>query len=109
MQALVDTGFQPINFGPMTRAEEIMQNVRMICTTYRGTLPLDRDFGIDPDVVDLPMPRAKVAMEVDIVRQVGKYEPRAKVLQIIWQKDVDAIMDGQAQYQVLIDLPGVDA
>ena len=60
--------------------EEVVQNVRMIITTPKGSVPLDRDFGLDFDVIDRPMPVARALMEVDIVDQVGRYEPRARVL-----------------------------
>ena len=53
---VVDTGQQAINFAPATVADEIEQNVRMIISTPKGTVALDRDFGIDYDLVDQPTP-----------------------------------------------------
>ena len=37
----------PINFAPATIAEEVMQNVRMIISTIKYSVPMDREFGID--------------------------------------------------------------
>ena len=42
----------PINFAPVTIAEEVMQNVRMIISTIKYSVPMDREFGIDGAVVD---------------------------------------------------------
>ena len=39
-----------IAFAPRTPMEEIMQNVRTILTTRRGSIPLDRDFGMFPSL-----------------------------------------------------------
>jgi len=34
---------------------EVMQNVRIILTTRKGTVPLDRDFGISQEFLDSPI------------------------------------------------------
>ena len=105
MAQLVVTGdAQPVVIAPENLAEEVAQNVRMIITTPKGSVPLDRDFGLDFSVVDRPMPMARALMEVDIVSQVGRYEPRAKVIKVDWLQDDAAAMDGRATPQVLIDV-----
>ena len=43
----------PINFAPATIAEEVMQNVRMIISTVKYSVPMDREFGIDGAVIPL--------------------------------------------------------
>lgn len=95
MQLVVDAGPRPIEFAPSTLAAEVAQNVRMIITTPRGSLPLDREFGLDFSVIDQPLPRAKALLARDIVSQVARYEPRARVDQVDWQETVDEAMDGQ--------------
>jgi phage baseplate assembly protein W len=108
-QALIESGPQPIVIAPTGLAEEVAQNVRMILSTPKGSVPLDREFGLDYSVVDRPMPVARALMEVDIVTQVGRYEPRAKVLRVAWLEDTAAAMDGRALPRVIIDIPGVAA
>jgi phage baseplate assembly protein W len=105
MELLVSGEIQPVVIRPAAVVEEITQNVRMILTTPKGSVPLDRDFGLDYDVVDRPMPVARALTEVDIVRQVGKYEPRARVVQIAWQEAETDAMDGRAIPVVKIDAP----
>ena len=69
---------------------EIMQNLRDILTTRKGTQPLDRAFGISFDFIDTPAPLAKANAEQEIFLQVRKYEPRVEIRQILWAVEVMA-------------------
>jgi len=66
---------------------EVIQNVRTIITTPKGTLPLDRGFGISIQFLDSPITTARAKAEQEIFMQVKKYEPRAVIKQIIWAND----------------------
>ncbi len=103
MQMLVDSGFQPIVVGAR-EAEEVIQNVRMILTTPKGSVPLDRDFGLSFTVLDQPTPRARALMEAEIVRLVGKYEPRARVLRVAWAREEAEAMEGRTFPKVTIEV-----
>jgi len=61
---------------------EIIQNVKTIITTWRGSLFLDRMFGIDPAIIDQPENMVLANLVIDITEQIAKYEPRAEVLSI---------------------------
>jgi phage baseplate assembly protein W len=67
---------------------EVMQNVRTILATRRGTVPLDRDFGISFEFLDSPINTTRAKAEQEIFLQLKKYEPRAILKQIIWEIDV---------------------
>lgn len=67
--------------------EQVIQNVRIICTTRKGTVPLDREFGLDFSYLDDPLPAAQAAVQTDIYRQVKKYEPRAYISRITFDND----------------------
>jgi len=67
--------------------QEVMQNVKTIITTPKGTQPLDRDFGISFDFVDRPIPKAQAMAEQSIFMALRKYEPRAILKQITWNAD----------------------
>jgi phage baseplate assembly protein W len=68
--------------------QEVMQNVRMILTTRRGTVPLNRDFGISFEFLDSPINTTRAKAEQEIFLQLKKYEPRAILKQIMWETDV---------------------
>lgn len=81
-----------IDLAPSSVLKEVLQNVRTIVSTKRGTVPLDREFGLDPALVDLPIATAQAKMTADIVATVHKYEPRAFITQTIYH---GSEMDGQ--------------
>ena len=80
MAYLVSANKQPaIDYAPGTVVEEVLQNVRTIITTIKGSIPLDRDFGIDGSVVDMPVNVAKAKLTNEIFRAIRVYEPRAVI------------------------------
>lgn len=80
---------QGISLAPSSVALEVIQNVRMIVTTVRGSVPLYRDFGIDPTIIDAPTQIAEAKLSTDIIRQVRKYEPRAQITNLTFQQTTD--------------------
>ena len=75
-----------IDFAPSTEYEEILQNVKTICTTIKGTVPLDREFGIDGGIVDIPANIAKAQISAKIIEAVRLYEPRANVVKVTFRE-----------------------
>lgn len=76
-----------IDLAPNTTVEEVLQNVRTIITTIKYEIPLDRDFGIDGDVIDMPMQQAQAKLSQEIFRAVRQYEPRAVIESIDFSGD----------------------
>jgi len=66
----------------------VMQNVRTILTTRKGTLPMDRDFGITLDFLDSPSLQLRARAEQECFMALRKYEPRAVLKQIRWEADI---------------------
>lgn len=75
-----------VNFNP-TLAEEITQNVRTIINTVRGSVPLDRSFGLSNDYMDDPTLIAQARMTGLIITAIQTYEPRAIVSQVTFESD----------------------
>lgn len=63
------------------------QEIRMVLATRKGSVPLDRDFGIVWDFVDLPMAEAMQGMIAEIGQQLEKYVPRIRVMDIAFSSD----------------------
>lgn len=91
-----------INFAP-TPAEEIVQNVRTILTTLKGTVPLNRGFGIDPNLIDEPTAIAKARLTSAVIEAVKRSEPRVKVSAVSY---LDELQEGRLVPIVHIDLAG---
>jgi len=62
--------------------EEILQNIAVIIATPKGSVPLDREFGVDYSFLDTPTPKALALFRAEVVKAIEKYEPRAKVIEI---------------------------
>ena len=89
------TPLTKIDFAPQTVVAEVLQNVRCIISTSKGTVPLDRAFGIDFDGIDTPMPQAQMLFRVALIDAIEQYEPRAQVKKIEFTQNDLAVSDGQ--------------
>ncbi|MBR4904141.1 MAG: GPW/gp25 family protein [Selenomonadaceae bacterium] len=61
---------------PSSTAAEILQNVRFLLATIKGTCPLDRAFGVPAEIIDMPINKSAV-MAGEVAKAIAKYEPRA--------------------------------
>lgn len=71
-----------VNILPSTELEEILQNVKTILATVKGTVPLDRDFGVDHKILDIPISAARAKLSAAVVTAINKFEPRVRVKKI---------------------------
>ncbi len=78
-----------ITFAPENVIEEVVQNVRTICTTPKYSVPMDRAFGVDVKMLDRPTPKAMAALQAEFTLAIRKYEPRCKVKKIYFDGDKD--------------------
>ena len=60
-------------------ARSILQNVQLILTTRKGTVPLYREFGIPMEFLDMPATLAEGIAVVEVTDAIEQFEPRAKV------------------------------
>ena len=81
--------------------EEIVQNIRLILSTPKGSVPLDRNFGINWDLVDKPFPATIQLLKAEVVKAIETYEPRVKVKEV---KIREATSDGRLSVGVLVDI-----
>lgn len=93
-----------IDFKPANVAVEVMQNVRTILSTRKGSVPLDRDFGIDFTWIDQPISVARMRCQMAIIDAIEKYEPRAEIEQIEWSEKTEDVMDGKTMPKVSISV-----
>lgn len=83
---------------------EILQNVRTIITTRKGSVPLDRDFGLPWDAVDQPLPVAQMLMRSEVIDAIEEYEPRATVVSVDFDEDTASAMDGILKPRVVVQI-----
>lgn len=80
----VTASLNEINLSPDNEAEEILQNIRTILITLKGTVPMDREFGVNGSMIDAPLSAAQAKLTAEIVAAVNRYEPRAKVVSVAY-------------------------
>mgnify|MGYP002625792406 FL=1 len=104
MKVDVSAGMSGINFSPQSTAEEVIQNVRCILATRKGSVPFDRAFGVSWDMLDRPLPVAKAMMIAVVVEAVQEYEPRAEVRGVRFDADATDAMEGRLSPVVTIEI-----
>ena len=72
---------------PENEAAEIIQNVRTIILTQKYSVPLDRDFGLDTRVLDMPLPVAQARLTAEVATAISRFEPRAKLKAMRFEGD----------------------
>lgn len=106
---VLDTSAAPVlNLGA-SGVEEILQNVRVILSTPRGSVPLDRTFGIRAAILDLPLPEAMAVYTGEASAAVQLWEPRARITAVDFKRDEDGAMDGRLNPIVTLQIIGGDS
>lgn len=83
--------------------EEIYQNLMIIYTTPIGTVPYDREFGIDISFLDQPIHIARGMITMEYTEKTLRYEPRAAVSEVHFDQDE---LNGELVPRVVIELVG---
>lgn len=91
-----------INFSPKTKEEKIVQNVRTILVTRKGSVPLDRDFGLTWEHIDKPISIARSLQQAEIIDAIEQYEPEATVQSVEWDDNITDAMEGILSPRVII-------
>ena len=65
----------------------ILQNIKIILSTRRQSVPLYRGFGLPMKFIDKPIPIAKTLLVSEIKEAIEEYEPRASVVDITFEVD----------------------
>lgn len=76
-----------LRFNEGDMVSSALQNIAVILSTRKGTVPLYRDFGLNMDFLDKPIPVAKVMMISEVREAVERWEPRATVLGVTFSED----------------------
>ena len=67
-----------LNFKPDSVQVEVLQNVKTILTTAKGSVPLDRDFGINTYLIDRPISVIKPLLIKEVKEAIDKFRAGGK-------------------------------
>jgi phage baseplate assembly protein W len=84
---LIANGAAEITLAPATLIEEVLQNISMILSTPKYSVPLDRNFGLSARFLDKPTPVAEARIIAEIIDAIEEYEPRAEIVNITFERD----------------------
>lgn len=71
-----------IRLNEQNAVNAVLQNIALILSTPKGSVPFYRDFGISNEFVDMPIPVARARMISEVREAVETWEPRAAVTDI---------------------------
>lgn len=80
-------------------AAQQYRRVAFLLSTIQGTLPTDREFGVDASYLGRPMEVAQALYAADVVAKVAKFVPAVKVKSVTWTGDAS----GKAKPKVVIE------
>nr|DAU99301.1 MAG TPA: baseplate wedge protein [Caudoviricetes sp.] len=71
---------------------ELLTSIQTLCSTYEGTIPLNRQVGLDSSVLSESIDIAKEIITADIFDKFEKYIPEVEVLEITFKESDDISM-----------------
>mgnify|MGYP002623587881 CR=1 FL=1 len=81
-----------------SEVEEILRCLRAIILTPAGSAPAYRNFGVNNEILDMPMNMAQTAFTVEVMEKVARYEPRV----IVEAVEFTPGLDGSIKAKVVI-------
>ncbi|MFR8004823.1 MAG: hypothetical protein ACLU6E_03590 [Dysosmobacter welbionis] len=63
---------------------ELDRKLALLYSTREGTMPLDREFGINMDLVDMPPEVAKSLYVAEITKKTAQFIPEVRVQSVEW-------------------------
>lgn len=67
--------------------EDILRCLKTLYSTREGSQPLDRNFGLNWDFIDKPLPIAQQEYNFEVIKKTGEYETRVKVKEVAYSYD----------------------
>ena len=71
---------------------ELLMSIQTLCSTYEGTIPLDRRIGLDSSVISESIDISKEIITADIFDKVEKYIPEVEVIEVSFKEGEDISM-----------------
>jgi len=63
---------------------DLDRRISLLLSTREGTVPLDREFGLNMDFLDSPSQTAKSLYAAEVTKKVARFIPEARVQSITW-------------------------
>lgn len=90
------------DFGQGGEVEKTLQDIAVVLATPKGSVPLYREFGVEMDFLDLPMPAAEQLLRSRVREAVERWVPNAIVRSVDFEED--GSMTGRADPIVEVEI-----
>lgn len=77
-----------IRLGEKDITNSVIQNIALILSTPKGSVPFHREFGLDWSALDKPTPIAKSLLIPEIREAIEAWEPRATFVSVSFEEDL---------------------
>lgn len=84
---ITENSLARISLNETDTVNSIKQNVAVILSTRRGTVPLDRELGLRQDFLDKPTTTARPLIVAEITEALRKFEGRAELVRVTFTED----------------------
>lgn len=64
--------------------DELRRKLSFLLTTQQGTLPFDREFGLDLSFLDRPAEAARSLFTAEVAAKVAQFVPEVRVKAVEW-------------------------
>lgn len=78
-------GLTNINIAPESTVEEVLQNVAVLISSPKFSVPLDRGLGLAQRFIDKPIQVAQSILISEVIEAVQEYEPRAQIDNVTYE------------------------
>lgn len=66
-------------------ADDILRCLKTLYATREGSQPLDRNFGLNWEFIDKPLPVAQQEYAFEVIKKTREYEPRVEVENVSYE------------------------
>ena len=77
-----------IRFNETDMLSSVLQNIAVILSTPKGSVPQYREFGLTTTMLDKPTPVAKMMMRAEVREAIEKWEPRAQFVSVTFDERI---------------------
>lgn len=77
-----------IRFNDQELVSSVLQNIAVILSTPKGSVPQYREFGLSTVFLDKPIPLAKMMMRAEVREAIERWEPRAQFVSMTFEERI---------------------
>lgn len=64
--------------------QDLDRQIALLLSTREGSIPLDREFGLDLNFVDRPAAAVKTLYTAEVTKKIAKFIPAVRVQEVLW-------------------------